>query len=190
MQTIRVMTMVAVVIAAAFSQGCVERLAGEGMEAAMGPKAAYFEEKPLAAEKDHKALEAYKRFELGEVKNMTGKFMPPAFMTYLPAQFNAQLAKSDLPKEASGKTLAFRLSVIHYEAASTMDSAFGPFEEVVARVELVDKDTGQVIGQGVAISRSEKSVNLGPEKKAQGLAKALIKWASDYYPKPLEPQKK
>lgn len=156
----------------------------------MGPQAAYFEEKPLAAEKDHKALEAYKRFELGEVKNMTGKFMPPAFMTYLPAQFNAQLAKSDLPKEASGKSLVFRVTIIHYEAAGTVDNVFGPFEEVVARVELVDKDGGQVIGQGVAVSRSEKSVNLGPEKKAQGLAKALIKWASDYYPKPLEPQKK
>ncbi len=64
-----------------------------------------------------------------------------------------------------------------------MLKCFGPFEEVVARVELVNKDDGKVIGQGVAVSRSEKSVNLGSEKKAQGLAKALVKWASDYYPK-------
>ena len=184
MRTTRVLAMVGVMIAAMFSQGCMERLAGEGMEAAMGPKAAYYEEKPLAEKKDHKALEAYKRFELGEVKNMTGKFMPPDFMTYLPAQFKEQLASSDLPKEASGKTLVFQVSIIHYEAASMVSNAFGPFEEVVARVELVNKDDGQAVSQGVAISRSEKSVNLGSEKKAQGLAKALIKWASDYYPKP------
>ena len=176
--------MMAVMISALGSQGCMERMVGEGMAAATGPKGAYFEEKPLAEKKDHKALEAYKRFELGEVKNMTGKFMPPAFMTYLPEQFGQQLSKSDLPKESSGKALAFRVTVIHYEAADAMESAFGPFEEVVARVELVDKDDGRVIGQGVAVTRSEKSVNLGPEKKAQGLAKALINWASDYYPKP------
>ena len=57
-------------------------------------------------------------------------------------------------------------------------------------MELVNKDDGQVVGQGVAISRSEKSVNLGSEKKAQGLAKALIKWASDYYPKAASEGKK
>jgi hypothetical protein len=175
--------MMAVMISALGSQGCMERMVGEGMAAATGPKGAYFEEKPLAEKKDHKALEAYKRFELGEMKNMTGKFMPPDFMTYLPAQFKEQLASSDLPKEASGKTLVFRVSIVHYEAADAMDNAFGPFEEVVARVELVNKDDGRVISQGVAVSRSDKSVNLGAEKKAQGLAKALIKWASDYYPK-------
>lgn len=182
MRATKVLVMIGVMTTAMFSQGCMERLVGEGVEAAMGPKAAYFEEKPLAEKKDHQALAAYKRFELGEVKNMTGKFMPPAFLTHLPAQFKEQLGKSDLPKEASGKTLVFQVSIIHYEAASTMDSAFGPFEEVVARVELVNKEDGRVIGQGVAVTRSEKSVNLGPEKKAQGMAKALIKWASDYYP--------
>jgi hypothetical protein len=175
--------MMMLMISALASQGCMERMVGEGMAAATGPKGAYYEAKPLAEKKDHKALEAYKQFELGEVKNMTGKFMPPAFLTYLPAQFKEQLAKSDLPKEASGKTLVFQVSIIHYEAASTVDNVFGPFEEVVARVELVNKDDGQVIGQGVAVSRSDKSVNQGAEKKAQGMAKALIKWASDYYPK-------
>jgi hypothetical protein len=184
MRTIRVLAMIGVMVAAMGSQGCMERLVGEGVEATMGPKGAYFEEKPLAATKDQKALEPYKRFELGEVKNMTGKFMPPEFPSQLAAQFKEQLSESALPKEASGKTIVFRVSVIHYEAASMLSNAFGPFEEVVARVELMNKDDGQVVGSGVAISRSEKSVNLGSEKKAQGLAKALIKWASDYYPKP------
>ena len=184
MRVTRAVAMMVLMISALASQGCMERLVGEGVEATMGPKAAYFEEKPVAAQKDHKGLEAFKRFELGEVKNMTGKLMPPEFPSHLAAQFKAQLAESDLPKEPSGKTLVFQVSIIHYEAASMVSNAFGPFEEVVARVELVNKDDGQAVGQGVAISRSEKSVNLGSEKKAQGLAKALIKWASDYYPKP------
>jgi hypothetical protein len=184
MRTIRVLAMIGVMAAAMASQGCVERLVGEGMEGAMGAKGAYYQEKALGPAKDHKALAEYQRFELGEVKNSTGKFMPAEFMTYMPQQFQAKLADSDLPKGASGKTIVFRMNVVHYEKSDAVDNVMGPFEEVVARVELVDKGSGEVKAAGVAVGRTEKSVNIGPEKKAEGLAKALIKWASDYYPKP------
>lgn len=171
------------------TQGC-SRLIGEGMEATMGAKGSYFEEKPLAADKEQKVLAEYQRFELGQVKNSTGKFLPPEFMTYLPKQFEKQLADSRLPKGVSGKTIVFNVEVIHYEAAGLTDNVFGPFEEVVARVQLLDKQTGAVKAQGVAIGRTEQSVSLGPEKKAEGLAKGLIKWAKDYYPKPEKAEKK
>lgn len=183
MRIMRTMMMVSVTGLALATLGC-SRLVGEGMAGAMGAKGAYYQEKALAPEKDYKALAEYQRFELGEVKNSTGKFMPPEFTTYLAQQFNTRLADSRLPKGESGKTIVFRVNVVHYEKADVTDNVFGPFEEVVARVELVDKGSGEVKAQGVAVGRTEATVNLGAEKKAEGLAKALIKWATDHYPKP------
>lgn len=56
-------------------------------------------------------------------------------------------------------------------------------EEVVARVHLVDKETGEVLAYGNAVGRTGKTVGLGPETKAEGLARGIISWAKAYYPK-------
>lgn len=166
------------------SSGCTSRLIGEGAEVAMGPQGAYFEEKPVAPAKEGKGLEAYQRFELGEFKNDFGKNVPPEFLSEFPAKFKDQLAKSGLPKAAEGKTAVFNVTVLHYEKASLTDQVFGPLEQVIARVQLVDKDTGDVIASGNALGRTGKTVGMGPAAKAEGLAKALVGWASDYYTKP------
>lgn len=169
---------------ALLSEGCM-RAATEGMEAVRGGQGAYFEEKPVSpTPKDHLALAGYQRIELGEFANQSGQAMPPEFPTLLAAKFNEHLAKSDLPKGTSGKTVLFRVTLIYYEKADLKDSVFGPLEEAVARAELVDKDTGKVLASGAVVGRSSQSVGLGPAFKADGMAKALIKWASDYYPKP------
>ena len=80
--------------------------------------------------------------------------------------------------------------MIHYEKADMDDNVFGPLEQVVAHVELVDKASGEMVACGNAIGRTGKTVGLGAEAKAEGLAKALIKWASDYYPGAEEDKKK
>ncbi len=166
------------------SSGCTSRLIGEGAEGAMGPKGAYFEEKPVAAVREGRGLEAYQRFELGEVRNDYGRNVPPAFLREFPGKFAEQLGKSGLPKAASGKTAVFHVTILHYETADLTDHVLGPLEQVIARVQLVDKDTGDVIASGNALGRTGKTVGMGPAAKAEGLAKALVKWASDYYTKP------
>lgn len=176
--------LVVLVAVALASGGCMGRLIGEGAEGAMGPKGAYFEEKPVAAAKEGKGLEAYQRFELGEVKNEFGRNVPPAFLSEFPVKFREQLDKSELPKADSGKTAVFHVTILHYEAADLTDHVLGPLEQVIAKVQLVDKDTGNVIASGNALGRTGKTVGMGTGAKAEGLAKALIKWASDYYTKP------
>jgi hypothetical protein len=169
--------------AALASGGCLGRAIGEGAEKTLGPKGAYCEVQPVAGTKDHQSLAAYKNFELATVKNDAGKNVPPEFLQKFPAEFAKRLNESSLPKDRSGKTLGFDVTIIHYETADPTDNVLGPLEQVVARVELVDKETHQVLAQGTAIGRTGKSVGLGPEWKAWGLSRALIKWAKDYYPK-------
>jgi len=165
------------------SQGCMGRLVGEGAEKALGPKGVYWEETPLAAGKDMKVLELYRNFELGTAKNDFGRNVPPEFLGKFRAEFARQLQESKLPKEPGGKTLVFNVYVIHYETADTADNILGPLEQVVAHVELVDKDSQKTLASGNAVGRTGKSVGLGVNWKARGLAKALIRWASDYCPR-------
>lgn len=177
---------IGLVATAVASQGCVGRLIGEGAETALGAQGKYWEEKAVAFDKESDALAEYTSFELGDFTNEYGRRVPVAFMNAFPGAFARRLAESELPKDPSGKALIFNVSVIHYEEADTADNIFGPLEQVVARVELVDKASGEVIAAGNAVGRTGKTVGLGPDKKADGLAKALIDWATDYYPEPEE----
>jgi hypothetical protein len=184
MRTTTVWMVIGLVMVALLSQGCM-RAATEGMEAVRGGQGSYFQEKPLSATpKDHAALAGYQRIEVGEVKNQAGAFMPSDFPALLTAKFSEHLAKSHLPKAASGKTIRFNVTLIYYEKANMTDNVFGPMEEAVASVELVDKDSARVLATGAVVGRSTQSVGLGPAYKADGMARGLLKWASDYYPKP------
>lgn len=171
-------------VAAVASQGCLGRMIGEGAEGTMGPKGAYFEQKPVTATKDAKPLSAYGHFELGEVNNEIGKNLPSDFTSEFRKAFASRLKASSLSKSMGTKTLVFNVQIIHYEKADMSDNVFGPLEQVIARVELVDKESGDTIATGNAIGRTGKTVGLGTKTKADGLAKALIKWAEDYSNKP------
>ena len=191
MRTTQVVLMPVLAAVAVSSAGCLGRLVGEGAEEALGPKGAYWEEKPVAPDKHDKALATYRNFKLGEVTNGFGRNLPADFIPLFRGEFDKQLQESHLPKEASGKTLSFKVNVFHYETADMTDNVFGPLEQVVAHVELVDGASGATVASGNAIGRTGKTVGLGVEWKARGLAKALLKWARDYYPKPEgEPEEK
>jgi len=164
--------------------GCMGRMIGEGAEKALGPKGDYWQEKSPAASKEDKVLAPYTKFVLGQVKNDFGKNVPAEFFTLFPEEFEKVLAKSKLPETDAGKTLVINVTVIHYEIADKTDNILGPLEQVVARVELVDKDTNNVLAYGNVIGRTGKSVGLGVDWKARGLAKGIVKWISDYYPIP------
>lgn len=165
---------------ALLSQGCVGRLVGEGAEKTLGPKGDYWETKKAAASKKTKVLAEYRRIELGAVNNEIGANLPADFLSKFKAEFAKQLRESKLAKDPAGKTLVINVDVIHYENADTTDNVLGPLEQVVARVNMVDKDSQQVVAAGNAIGRTGKTVGLGVDWKARGLAKALIKWVSDY----------
>ncbi len=163
------------------STGCVGRVIGEGAEGALGPKGAYFEQKPAAPARSAKVLSDYGRFELGEVRNEVPRLVPGEFLREFPRKFGKELRESRLARAAGGKTLVFDVTIIHYEKADTEDNVFGPLEQVVARVRLLDKESGEVLAEGNAIGRTGKTVGLGAETKAEGLARALIKWVEDYW---------
>ncbi len=162
--------------------GCLSRAVKEGLGVAVGAKGSYQPITGVSAG-DELAAVAYTNFELARLTDATGGRVPGAFWGYLPEEFNKELVAKKLPQQPGGRTLVARGSVIYYEDASLTGNVFGPLEEVVARIEFVDKASGRTVVQVFCVGRTKESVNLGVQKKAEGLAKAIVRWIHDHYPK-------
>ena len=165
----------------AFGSGC-GRIVGESIGAARGAHGLYAPILMVSEDPEARPLGQYKQFELGQITDDFGGKVPPDFMMYFTDAFAHQLAEKKLPDEP-GKTLLIRGKILHYEDASRLGSVISPLEEVVARIELVDKDSGRVIGVANCIGRTMESINAGVAKKAEGLAKAIVGWLDKEYPK-------
>jgi len=161
--------------------GC-SRLVGEGMEEVRGAKGLYAPIRGLAPDSQARPLGRYRRFELGQISDDFGGNVPAGLWDYLREAFADQLAKKRLPNDPAGKTLLVRGKILHYEDAGMLGHAMGPLEQVIARIELVDKDSGAVIGVANCVGRTTKSVGTGVKKKAEGLAKAIVAWIDARYP--------
>lgn len=161
------------------STGCIGRAISEGVGVVRGPKDVTVVTSPLTT-----SLGQYTRFQLQPFADATGREVPEEVKAMLPTYLDKYLADKNILNTTRGKTLLIRGTYVYYENADkALDQVFGPFEEVVARVELVDKDSGRVIGVANCVGRTTESVNKGPDDKAKGLAKAIVKWIDRNYPK-------
>ena len=162
--------------------GCT-RIAREGVGAVRGGKGTWVVLKSIPSASSTGALGVYKRFELGRfTDDMNGK-APSEIISYLPREFDKALAAKKIPNAPDGKTLLIRGKILHYEDASLLGEILSPLEEIVARVEYVDKDTGRVICVANCVGRTRESINSGIRTKAQGLARAIVGWIDHHYPK-------
>jgi hypothetical protein len=166
------------------STGCVSRAINEGVEKALGPTAYVLPMDPKTPEKDSEFLASYKNFQLVEPVGNDFRGTPTEFTTYFPGKFHEQLLSKGLPTGGAGKTLLIKVDILAYQAVSSYHKALGPTEEVVARVEFTDKDSGKTIGKAICIGRTYQSIGLGPKWKAWGLSRAIVnKWIDPLYPK-------
>lgn len=170
------MLMVSLVGLLALVGGCGTAI-GEGAALAMGAKG-----EPTTIQAVSANLGVYQRFELGTITDDMGGKVPRELLTLLPGAFAKELEDEKIPNAHSGKTLLIQGKILHYQGASSMAVATAGVEFVVARIELVDKDSGQVLGVANCAGWTSKRVTLGVPEKAQGLAKAIVKWIDNRYP--------
>jgi hypothetical protein len=176
--------LIVVISAPLMLDGCVGRVVSEGLGKVTGPKGITAEVQPVSSMRRDVSLEDYTQFKIERFTDNFGGRTPQRLLSMLPGQFYRELAKAKIHSRAGGKTLLIRGQVIHYEDSSTaMSQVFGPFEEVVARVELVDAESGKTLGVANCIGRSRETVNQGVEKKTEGLAEAIAGWIASHYPK-------
>jgi len=178
----RHLVLLSVLATATFFVGGCSRAIGEGAGLVLGAKGTYIPTQPLAASKEARPLGAYRRFELGPITDGIGGKVPAGLLGYLPAELDSQLRSKKLPNDPAGKTLVLRGEIIHYESADLVGIALGPLEQVIVRMEMVDKETGSVLAVANCVGRTKEGVNLGVKSKAQGLAKAIAGWIDNRYP--------
>ena len=98
------------------------------------------------------------------------------------AETISPFSRSD-PTSRSGKTIVIEGTIIYYEAAGSSGGALSAFEEAVAEVHLLDKDTGQTIATAHCIGRSTTFMSKGAEEKADRLGRSIAAWVAEHYPK-------
>ena len=177
--------------------GCLQAgVAMEGVGTFSGPKAIYREIKPLANNPDARPLGRYSRFETAAFQDGSGGMVPPEFLSYIPQEIKTRLADLHLSNSPKGRTVIISGRILYYEEQSLVRALISPLEEVIARVELIDKETGEVIGVAVCVSRvtartqtqavrdplRDVNVKSGVRIKAVGLAKAIYEWIRSRYP--------
>jgi hypothetical protein len=122
---------------------------------------------------------SYSKVQFEDFTN-TGIAAMPADMNQIQKTVLAEKIAGLKPKKAildakAARTLIVRGQYVYYEEAGGMlDQAFGPFEEVIALVELVDQSSSKVIARGYCVGRSNTTKLQGPKRKAEGLSKAII----------------
>jgi hypothetical protein len=171
------------------SGGCVSRAIKEGVSVATGPKGFYAEDPSMGAESS-RPLGKYESIEIGQFGS-DFRSTPGSLTGMIATQLREKLTDAGFPINAPGPTLVVQGTVIYYEKAGLSGQLFGPFEETVCDVQLIDKSTGQKVGNAICIGRSTTTAMQGMDKKAEGVAKGIVEWLKDRYPKAkLEAMKK
>lgn len=160
--------------------GCVSRAIKETVGVASGPKGVVAWIEPPVRPQGYIPLSGYTNYTL-QMNEGFGR-TPSQVLSLLEPSFEHQLAEKRIPNYGSGPTVIVRGTIIHYESSTTVGQALGPLEEVIARVELVDSNSGKLIATANCIGRTQETVNGGPAKKAEGLAKALVNMIDALYP--------
>lgn len=162
--------------------GCVSRGIKEAVGLFRGAKGVVTPIVELGPE-GQTPLAPFERFVVEPFEDRTATGVPAEVPQLLPTYVEQELASREILNLPSARTLIIRGTYIYYEdSTEVIDQAFGPFEELLARVQLVDADTGEIVGEAYCVGRTGESVTQGPEKKAEGLAKAIVKWIQSAYP--------
>ncbi len=162
--------------------GCTGTIIREASGAVLGGRGTFMPIQPVAADKTTKTLGEYTNFELGPIVDGIGGKTPVDLAGHLGKAFAKEAGGARLPLDPTGKTLIIRGKIIHYESTSTVGYVLGPLEEAICLTELVDKDTGRVLGVANCIGRTKAATSSGVKEKAAGLAKAFVKWIEHRFP--------
>ncbi len=161
--------------------GC-SRAAKEGAGIFLGASGSVTNLQGAPAVEGDASLADYQRFEISRFTDEMGGQVPATLFEELPVKFAKALASKKIPSADSGKTLLIRGKVLHYEDSSIVGKALGPVEFAVAKVEFVDKSTGTVLATANCVGRTGAWSTVGPARKAEGLAKAIVSWIDKRYP--------
>ncbi|MDP7161933.1 MAG: hypothetical protein QF792_00380 [Phycisphaerae bacterium] len=173
----RVVLLVLVVALVMSVCGCYGRVAKEAFGAATGGKGKFL---PVGPAGPGANLARYLEIRLEPFDGAADVNVPGDLNGMLLTEFSRMLRANKISERLGGTgRLIIRGRYLHYEESGAGGQLFGPLEEVVARVEMVDGGTNAVLARANCVGRSTSTTTQGAGSKAQGLAKGIIKFIKE-----------
>lgn len=173
----RIVLLVLVVALVMSVCGCYGRVAKEAFGAATGGKGKFLPVGPTGPGAD---LARYSEIRVEPFDGAAEVNVPGGLNDMLLAEFSRMLRTNKISERLGGAgRLIIRGRYLHYEKSGAGGQLFGPLEEVVARVEMVDGGTNTVLARANCVGRSTSTTTQGAGSKAQGLAKGIIKFIKE-----------
>lgn len=162
--------------------GCLSRAVKESYYGVVGAQGEVYELVRLADyEVDEEPLADYASFALEPItSDLPAEVFTSAQLTLLTSQCRNAVIDSDLFVGGS-KKLVGRGRVVHYEGYSfggTMGAALGSQKALVVRMQLVDGQSNEALGEAALVGVIKSSLRRSDEEFADGVAKALVHWLS------------
>jgi hypothetical protein len=160
--------------------GC-STLFKEGIKAGLGGRGAVASLQSPSSASAMPPLAEYKNFELGQLEDDFGGMVPSEFYDEIPGHFQREVLDANLPTDPTGKTAVIRGTIIHYEGKDLVGSIVSPLDQVIVRAEMVDQQTGEILGRANLVGRTTSRTRRGPSIVAEGYARACVQWFSENY---------
>lgn len=161
--------------------GCTSTVAKQAIYTVMGAQGKFYELESV----DPYLLASYRRVEVERFTNELGERVPPAVVAEVNIQTPKALTESAL-FYPDGKTLHVRGKIIHYTGRSGLKgsvmSVVGSGEECVCRVQLLDGESGDLVGEAVCWGVVKSAVRRGSGELGTGVGKGVLKWISKRLP--------
>jgi hypothetical protein len=160
--------------------GCLSRAVKEGYYGVVGAQGEVYELVRLADYGvDEKPLAEYESFALEPI---TSDLPPEVFTSAQLALLTGQCRKAVIDSSlflGGSKKLIGRGRVVHYEGYSfggAMGAALGSQKALVVRMQLLDGQTNEPLGEAALVGVIKSSLRRSDEEFADGVAKALVHW--------------
>jgi len=154
--------------------GCTTA-AKQAFYTAVGAQGKFYELKAV----DPNLLASYRSIRVDPFTNELGQRVPRAVVTEVNDQTPKAIADSAL-FYPEGKPLRVRGTIIHYTGRSGLKgsamSVIGSSEECVCRVQLLDGDSDDLIGEAVCWGAVKSAVRRGSGELGIGVGKGVAKW--------------
>lgn len=163
------------------STGC-SVAAKQALYTVMGASGKFYEVKVV----DPEVLATFRSLRVEGMVNDLGEHLPVEVIEALNENTPTMLAKSRLffPQ---GKQLVVKGKVIHFTGQSALlgsvSALIGGREECACRMQLVDGESGEVIGEAVCWGVVKSALRRGPEELAIGVMKGIEGWIHERMPK-------
>jgi hypothetical protein len=163
------------------STGCVSTAAKQAYYTVVGAQGKFYEVQIVKP----RVLAAYRAIRVEPFTNELGRRVPAEVIEEVNDQTPATLDESGL-FYLEGKTLLVRGRIIHYTGRSALEgsvmSVAGGDEECVCRVQLLDAESQELLGEAVCWGLTQSALRRGSGELGKGVGKGVAKWIRQRLP--------